>query len=562
MARSHEADGARSRLATDRRRIAATLPQPCIRCGHDVHADDAWDVDHVPALSIDPDAEGFAAHARCNRSAGATHGNRMRGAARHRANPQVRGGFSGREPRARSAGSAESGVVPQVRARKGLVRPRIETGGRPSPRNLGDEVAGTAHDVLGFDLTPWQAYAAARATELRTDGSLRWPTVVVTVARGAGKSWFLQAMMTWRLLQAERYGEPQELVSVAQTQAVARLSWERPARQLKEAGLADKVGWGRGFELVELPDRSVWRVLAARLSATTGYRASMIAVDEAWSVPRDVVEQGLIPQTRRRRQPQVLIVSTAGDGRSDLLVRYRDRALGGDNVLLLEWSADPTWPADSRDAWRWANPDFDSDTERQLTALQRSTPEARFRSQYLNQWVNAVDGWIPPSAWSNGTRPDLTGAGGGVIAVDCSPDGDSWGAVHAARAPDGRTFVLRAHHTTHSEKLWPWVTRHADDARVLLGASVDGLQPGTVRRSGTFGAREIREWLPGVRQTLMAGHVANDGHRTLTEHVLRARTTKTTAGLVLKTGGDPHELCRVMIAAVGATMRSRTPTLV
>lgn len=545
------------RFARERRAIAATLPQPCVRCGHDVNREDRWDVDHVPALALDPDAPAYPAHATCNRSAGATLGNRMRGM--RKGKPVD--GFYDSAPVSRTSHLARSGEVPRPTRRNGLVRPRVETGGRATGRDLGDDVAGVARDVLGFDLTPWQRYAAGRATELTARGELRWPTVVVTVARGAGKSWLIQALMTWRLLQSERFGEPQELVSVAQTQGVARLSWERPARRLIESGVVSRATWGRGLESVQLTsDGSIWRVLAARLSATTGYRASMVAVDEAWSVPRDVVEQGLVPQTRRRRQPQILIVSTAGDGRSDLLVRYRDRALAGDQVLLLEWSADPTWPADDRQAWRWANPDFDADTERQLAALQRSTPEGRFRSQYLNQWVNAVDGWLPPSAWSGSRQPDVAGAGAGVVAVDCSPDGSGWGAVHADTAADGR-IVLRAHYATHAEQLWPWVSRRTG-ARVLLGATVDGLQPDGVTRSGTFGAREVREWLPGVRQALTSARIVHDGHAMLTEHVLRARTVHTQGGLVLKTGGDPHELCRVMIAAVGASMRGRAPTLV
>ena len=72
----------RNRIDRERAHIRATLPQPCIRCGRDVDPEDNWDVDHVPALAIDPDAPAYPAHQSCNRSAGATLGNRMRGARR------------------------------------------------------------------------------------------------------------------------------------------------------------------------------------------------------------------------------------------------------------------------------------------------------------------------------------------------------------------------------------------------------------------------------------------------------------------------------------------------
>lgn len=65
-----------------RERALATMRdgQPCGRCGRPMHAWQALDLDHHDG---DPTKYRGLAHAHCNRSAGATKGNRARGLRRH-----------------------------------------------------------------------------------------------------------------------------------------------------------------------------------------------------------------------------------------------------------------------------------------------------------------------------------------------------------------------------------------------------------------------------------------------------------------------------------------------
>lgn len=66
-----------------RRRIAATLPAPCWRCGRILDTHDQWTVGHLidradaPWLANDPDNQAPEC-ARCNYAAGARAGNRRR----------------------------------------------------------------------------------------------------------------------------------------------------------------------------------------------------------------------------------------------------------------------------------------------------------------------------------------------------------------------------------------------------------------------------------------------------------------------------------------------------
>src|SRR6185436_16129814 len=101
-----------------------------------------------------------------------------------------------------------------------------------------------------------------------------------------------------------------------------------------------------------------------------------------------------------RASPQLILVSTAGDGGSMLLLEDRDAAIAqlvdadSARILLLEWSAPPEAYPDDRDAWRQASPHW---TPQRLEALEHAfetSSESDWRRQYLNQWVLAARSWV------------------------------------------------------------------------------------------------------------------------------------------------------------------------
>lgn len=69
------------RNARDRYLAAMRDGQPCCRCGRPMYRGQPLDLDHH---DDDPTRYRGLAHARCNRSAGATKGNQLRGQRRHR----------------------------------------------------------------------------------------------------------------------------------------------------------------------------------------------------------------------------------------------------------------------------------------------------------------------------------------------------------------------------------------------------------------------------------------------------------------------------------------------
>ena len=132
----------------------------------------------------------------------------------------------------------------------------------------------------GNRLRPWQEYVLGRALEVREDGSLRWPTVIVTVARQQGKSWLLRGLGWWRLHQSARFGQQETILHVANKSAVAAEAW-RPAATLAAETYGIGVGVKRddqariasqrGSESLTIPDGSRWLVQASTSNAGVGF---------------------------------------------------------------------------------------------------------------------------------------------------------------------------------------------------------------------------------------------------------------------------------------------------
>jgi len=144
----------------------------------------------------------------------------------------------------------------------------------------------------------------------------------------------------------------------------------RPAGLWAAATYGKKaVKWGNEAAGIELPSGDRWLIHAANDSAGVGYSCSMIFVDEAWKVKREVVEDSLVPTMAMKNQGQLFLISTAGDSTSDLMQAYRQRALDRledpepGSVLLLEWSAPAEADPDQVDTWRWGSPAWDNKRE-------------------------------------------------------------------------------------------------------------------------------------------------------------------------------------------------------
>jgi hypothetical protein len=278
----------------------------------------------------------------------------------------------------------------------------------------------------------WQELALWRAFEHDDAGALLWDTVLISGPRQVGKSWLERVACSWRIHAGEWFGGPQDVLHVAHKLQAAQEVWRPAARwAIREYGKG-VVRWANGEQQIELPeDGSRWLIQAATDGAGVAFTLSMALIDEAWRVPRQVVDAAIAPTMAEAEQPQLWLVSTAGTSASDLMLAYRALALGlekpqdTDRLLLLEWSAppDPDLDIDDPGVWRMASPHW-SERRHAVVARERArVPEVDFRQQWLNQWVPTLSApLIDAERWQAAEWGGVLPAGALTFGADVAAD--------------------------------------------------------------------------------------------------------------------------------------------
>jgi hypothetical protein len=461
--------------------------------------------------------------------------------------------------------------------------PRLMT--VPHPRaagSLGAEFIAWAQERSGRPLRWWQQLVATRMLEVDTDGRLVWETVVVSTARQVGKSWWLRELCLWRIHQAERFGEPQDVLHTGKDLAVCK-EVQRPARIWCKARRDQyRVREVNGQEEIELlADGSRWMLRAKE--AVYGYSVSLGAVDEAWKVRGSSVDEGLVPTMAEREQPQLLLVSTAHRKATGLILGRRQVALDGledgDGDLLIEWSAPAGTDLDDVAAWRQASPHWTPRRQRLIEKRHEAMlagdvedpdepdPVASFRAQWLNQWPRRrlddsgpTEPLLPAGVWDDLRAAELDASG--PVWVGLEDDYGLGAAVACARRlPDGRL------------ELDGWLTGDWDSAiadaqalvarypvrRLLIGASLlDRVPPALRAIAQPRGAAQTRTGLALLRDLATTGQLAHDAPTAeLSQTLAAAHVREASAGLVLVAKGPTH----LIRAAVWALAEAHRPAL-
>ena len=453
-----------------------------------------------------------------------------------------------------------------VEAPEGMRLPRIWTQTPPDVTgSYGDQCLTWASENLGIDCRPWQRWAITRALEHRADGSLRWSVVVLTVSRQSGKSWVGKAVCGWRMAEgADLFGQPQMVVSTANKFNTASELWQGAAFPLQGHPKA-RMKWGRGVEEIRMMDTgSRWVVHAATPNLAVGLSVSMGFVDEAWSVDRECVESALVPTMLEQSSPQLWIVSTSGDSSSDLLENFREAAIRQldrpeeADVLILEWSADPSALVTDRDGWRAASPHWSERREKYIEQQLELLPEAVFRTQILNQKVDALGGWCTRSQWAECEAPGLelssaAGAGRLIAACEFSEDGKLYGLGVSQKV--GERIVFRTFTFRTIDELWRAVTALPRSALLLVSVGFKGRVPLAPCETRPVGVNETRLATRFAHRAITDRTIAHNGDKELASHVLSAVVAYTgDTGPVIsqRRSPGPITLARIMTWCVGA----------
>jgi hypothetical protein len=444
---------------------------------------------------------------------------------------------------------------------------------------LGADFCAVAEARSGRPLRWWQQLVSVRMLEVDAAGELVWGALVLTMARQLGKSWWLRELLWWRMHEGDRFGEPQTVLHTGKDLSVCK-EIQRPARiYAKQAFRSDayKVREVNGQEEIERrSDGSRW-MLRAR-TAVYGVSCNVAAVDEAWKVQSEVVDDGVTPTMVERVQPQLLLISTAHRKATSLMLNRRRVALGAlddpaSADLLIEWSVPRDSPIDEPEVWRLASPHWTVQRERVIAdALERAVngeiddvdepdPIEAFRSQWLNQWPLQLvreDKGEPLledfRAWSAAVT-DVDGTGPAVFAVE---DWFGKGAAVAVvrEAGEGRWIVAGWEYVRRSDA-FAALTVLADrvpGSKLVVGATLvdePDLRDLDVMETITATGPKTRAGLALLRELVDGGrllHDPADGDE-LDDQLRSARVSRLSSGLGL-VGGTRADLLRAVAWAV------------
>lgn len=376
----------------------------------------------------------------------------------------------------------QSGNPAKAPGRKlmGRTEPRLFTPPlRPLNRktSLGFEVIDFAR-AIGEELLPWQEWALIHALELNKDGTFRFRTVLILVARQNGKSKLARVLTLWRL-----YIDGAELVlGAAQDVSQAREQWNyclSMARACPDLNAELETTRNvNGDEWFRVAGGGRYKITAANDKAGRGLSSDLLVVDELRTHGDWRAWGSLESTTRARPRSQTWAMSNMGGDEAVVLNLLRDQAIAGTNpqLAIFEWSGRPGCSLDSREDWAQANPAlgylFDESSVRSAMAA----PAAVFRAETLCQRVDQLNGAFDIDCWNGCADPAAAPLKEQpeyrrriAACFDIARDGKHATLAVATMLSDGRVKVEIA-------ESW----ESTDEARAELPALLDRIKPASL----------------------------------------------------------------------------------
>jgi hypothetical protein len=273
-----------------------------------------------------------------------------------------------------------------------------------------------AEQVLEIELLPWQKWLLIHALELLPDGTFRFRTVVLLVARQNGKSTLMQVLTLWRMYVD---GAPL-VIGTAQNLDVAEEQWQAVVDMAEDipdlAAEVEQVLKVNGKKQLRLTTGERYKVAAASRRGGRGLSGDLVLLDELREHQTWEAWAAVTKTTMARSRAQIWAASNAGDSASVVLGFLRklahqslgdpdgiagsgieapelgeDAETDGDSLGLFEYSAHPGCDVWDRDGWAQGNPALGHTiTEKALASAARTDPEAVFRTECMCQWVDTM----------------------------------------------------------------------------------------------------------------------------------------------------------------------------
>jgi len=281
-----------------------------------------------------------------------------------------------------------------------------------------------------------------------------------------------------------------------------------------------------------------------------------------------VLDAGLLPTQRARRNPLAVFTSTAGTEESRALIRWRERGIqqieagSPGRIHFAEWSPPPNVDPSDRRWWHMANPSLDLGylTMQDLEDGYNSPNRDAWLRTDLNLWTAAAGSWLPHGAWEELITFQEMPAGG-VLAVDSDADGVGFVGVRVARRDDGKLQARSEFRVESLSAMWDTVVELLKDKTMALALTpgLAGLCPlDLTRRMTIWGQQEMTKYTAIVRGMILEGAMLHEGQMSLSEHVNRAVSGRSSGNTITITSArspGPIEQCRCLIAAAGMSSK-------
>lgn len=287
-------------------------------------------------------------------------------------------------------------------------RPLFHTKRNPKYSTDGPAI-GLISAELGAPLMPWQQEIANVASERNPDGSYRYPIVVVSVPRQAGKTTLLRAVGMFKLITRDGI----EVFYTAQTGKDARDRWSDLVKVVQRSKVfQDKftIFKAAGQEKLILWNGSAFRTFSPTATALHGYTPPAIFLDEAFAFDEqrgDDLMAAIIPAQITLKEKQLWIVSTAGTSSSTFLKKWIDAGRAGqDGIAIFEYAVpDGLDPKDPKILEKYHPAIGYTQTTESILAAAESMSSAEFARAFGNQWTSAESHTIAPELWDKCAKP-------------------------------------------------------------------------------------------------------------------------------------------------------------
>jgi hypothetical protein len=421
---------------------------------------------------------------------------------------------------------------------------------------------------IGVRLMPWQRWALIHGLELREDGTYRFRTVLVLVARQNGKTTICKVLSLWRLLE----DDARLVLGTSTNLDYAIESWDG-ATELAEEFFPENIAQIRrtnGQNTLRFLNGARYKVAASSRKGGRSLAVDLGILDELREHKSFDSYGAISGATVARRDSQLWCLSNMGDDESVVLNDLRSKALayvndgeGDDSLGLFEYSGPEGCALDDPEATRQANPALGiTITEGTLRSKRATCTAEVYRTEHLCQHVPTMDTAIDLQAFQACADVGTLDAVRDKVALclDVSPDLHHVTLAAAAVLDDGRARVeiVRAWDST-------------DAARQELPALLDRIQPRTLgwfpngpgaslaadlKRDGMEEVRDVTACCMGLAEQITARRVAHSNDPLLSTQVAAASKLPVADAWGFTRKGAGH--CDAVYAAAGALHLART----